>query len=68
MMDEITLEERASHHCASNAVIGLCHSHSHLVGPTLHTYDSALRIAEKLADGSAPGKRDVGHGSRFIWS
>ncbi|KAG2126019.1 hypothetical protein DEU56DRAFT_916170 [Suillus clintonianus] len=52
MMDEIALEERASHHRASNTVIGLCHSHSHLVDPTLHTYDSALRIAEKLADGT----------------
>ncbi|KAG1863130.1 hypothetical protein F4604DRAFT_2030060 [Suillus subluteus] len=51
LMDEIALEERASHHRASNSVIGLCHSHSHLVDPSLHTYDSALRIAEKLAEG-----------------
>ncbi|KAG1763515.1 hypothetical protein EV702DRAFT_1220308 [Suillus placidus] len=51
MMDEIALEERASHHHASNSVVGLCHSHSHLVDPTLHTYDSALCIAEKLAEG-----------------
>ncbi|KAG1777967.1 hypothetical protein EV702DRAFT_947624, partial [Suillus placidus] len=51
MMDEIALEERASHHRASNSVIGLCHAHSHLVDPTLHTYDSALHIAEKLTEG-----------------
>ncbi|KAG1753250.1 hypothetical protein EDB19DRAFT_1626930, partial [Suillus lakei] len=52
MMDEIALEERASHYRASNTVIGLCHSHSHLVDPTLHMYNSALHIAEKLADGT----------------
>ncbi|KIK40925.1 hypothetical protein CY34DRAFT_24572 [Suillus luteus UH-Slu-Lm8-n1] len=51
LMDDIALEERASHHCASNSIIGLCHSHSHLIDPFLHTYDSTLRIAEKLADG-----------------
>ncbi|KAG2338518.1 hypothetical protein BDR05DRAFT_951816, partial [Suillus weaverae] len=51
MMDEIALEERASHHHASNSVVGLYHSHSHLVDPTLHTYDSVLCIAEKLAEG-----------------
>ncbi|KAG1749178.1 hypothetical protein EDD22DRAFT_981849 [Suillus occidentalis] len=47
MMNKIALKERAS-----NAVIGLCHSHLHLIDPTLHMYDSALRIAEKLADGT----------------
>ncbi|KAG2745675.1 hypothetical protein P692DRAFT_20849795 [Suillus brevipes Sb2] len=31
LMDEITLKERALHHCASNSVIGLCHSHSHRI-------------------------------------
>ncbi|KAG2127740.1 hypothetical protein BD769DRAFT_1387674 [Suillus cothurnatus] len=51
-MDEIALEERASHHRASNSVIGLCHSHSHLIDPSLHTYDSVLRIAKKLAEGT----------------
>lgn len=51
-MDEIALEECASHHRASNTVISLCHSHLHLVDLTLHTYDSALHIAEKLADGT----------------
>jgi len=51
-MDEIALEERASHHHASNSVIRLCHSHLHLIYPSLHTYDSALRIAEKLAEGT----------------
>ncbi|KAG0692593.1 hypothetical protein DFH29DRAFT_882269 [Suillus ampliporus] len=54
MMDKIALEEMASHHHPSNSVIGLCHSHSHMVDPTLHTYDSALRIAEKLAEGTVP--------------
>ncbi|KAG0697506.1 hypothetical protein DFH29DRAFT_811628 [Suillus ampliporus] len=54
MMDKIALEEMASHHRPSNSVIGLCHSHSHMVDPTLHTYDSALRIAEKLAEGTVP--------------
>ncbi|KAG1882133.1 hypothetical protein F4604DRAFT_1921847 [Suillus subluteus] len=52
LMDEITLEERASHHHASNSIIGLCHSHLHLIDPSLHTYNSALRIAEKLAEGT----------------
>ncbi|KAG2758117.1 hypothetical protein P692DRAFT_20710328, partial [Suillus brevipes Sb2] len=41
----------ASHHHASNSVVRQCHSHSHLVDPTLHMYDSAFRIVEKLAEG-----------------
>jgi hypothetical protein len=51
MMDEIALDERASHYRPANCVIGLCHSHSNLIDPTLHTYDSALRIATKLNEG-----------------
>jgi hypothetical protein len=43
LMDEITLKERALHHRASNSVIGLCHSHSHRIDLSLHTYDSTLR-------------------------
>jgi hypothetical protein len=42
MMDKIALEERASHYCPANCVIGLCHSHSNLIDPMLHTYDPAL--------------------------
>ncbi|KAG2340486.1 hypothetical protein BDR05DRAFT_977325 [Suillus weaverae] len=55
MMDKFALEECASHHCASNTVIGFCHSHSHLIDPTLHTYDSALHITEKQMSVMAVG-------------
>ncbi|KAG1821708.1 uncharacterized protein BJ212DRAFT_1445215 [Suillus subaureus] len=43
--------ERASHYRPANCVIGLCHSHSNLIDPMLHTYDSTLRIATKLNEG-----------------
>ncbi|KAG1725128.1 hypothetical protein EDB19DRAFT_1897825 [Suillus lakei] len=51
MVDEIALEEMAVHFSKYNKIAGLCWKHSHLVDPVLHTYESAITIAQKIHDG-----------------
>lgn len=51
MIDEIALEEMAVHFSKHNKVGGLCWKHSHIVDPVLHTYDSAVNIAQKIHKG-----------------
>ncbi|KAG2740438.1 hypothetical protein P692DRAFT_201728137, partial [Suillus brevipes Sb2] len=48
MIDEMALEEMAIHFGKHNKIGGLCWKHSHLVDPVLRTYDSAVRIAQKI--------------------
>ncbi|KAG1721835.1 hypothetical protein EDB19DRAFT_1898261 [Suillus lakei] len=48
MVDEIALEEMAVHFSKYNKIAGLCWKHSHLVDPVLHTYESAITIAQKI--------------------
>ncbi|KAG2147916.1 uncharacterized protein EDB93DRAFT_1240582 [Suillus bovinus] len=51
MIDEIALKEMAVHFSKYNKVGGLCWKHSHVVEPILHTYKSAMHIAQKIHDG-----------------
>jgi len=51
MVDEIALEEMAIHFSKYNKIANLCWKHSHLVDPVLHTYESAITIAQKIHDG-----------------
>ncbi|KIK44260.1 hypothetical protein CY34DRAFT_23175 [Suillus luteus UH-Slu-Lm8-n1] len=48
MIDELALEEMAIHFGKYNMIGGLCWKHSNLVDPVLRTYDSAVRIAQKI--------------------
>jgi hypothetical protein len=48
MVDEIALEEMTVHFSKYNKVGGLCWKHLHVVDPVLHTYDSAVSIAQKI--------------------
>ncbi|KAG1753401.1 hypothetical protein EDB19DRAFT_1824124 [Suillus lakei] len=51
MIDKIALEEMAVHFSKYNKVGGLCWKHSHVVDPVLHTYESAVNIAQKIHKG-----------------
>ncbi|KAG1798230.1 uncharacterized protein HD556DRAFT_1440566 [Suillus plorans] len=48
MIDEMALEEMVIHFGKYNMIGGLCWKHSNLVDPVLRTYDSAVRIAQKI--------------------
>ncbi|KAG0694088.1 hypothetical protein DFH29DRAFT_985348 [Suillus ampliporus] len=48
MIDEMAQEEAAVYISQLNSVGGLCWTHSNLIDTTLHTYQSALGIAEAL--------------------
>ncbi|KAG1718200.1 hypothetical protein EDD22DRAFT_855598 [Suillus occidentalis] len=51
MVDEIALEEMVVHLGRYNKIAGLCWKHSHVVDHVLHTYESAITIAQKIQDG-----------------
>ncbi|KAG1743139.1 hypothetical protein EDB19DRAFT_1633376 [Suillus lakei] len=51
MIDEIALEEMVVHFSKFNKVSGLCWKHSNIINPVLHTYDSAVSIAQEIHDG-----------------
>ncbi|KAG2343779.1 hypothetical protein BDR05DRAFT_975796 [Suillus weaverae] len=48
MIDEMALEEMAIHFGKYNMIDGLYWKHSNLVDPVLHTYDSAVCIAQQI--------------------
>jgi hypothetical protein len=59
MIDEIALEEMAVHFSKYNKVRGLCWKHLHIVDPVLHTYDSAVSIAQKIHDGKVHRRKEL---------
>ncbi|KAG1763978.1 hypothetical protein EV702DRAFT_1182661 [Suillus placidus] len=59
MVDEMAIEEMAVHYSQYNKIGGLCWKHTNLVDPVLCTYDSAVRIAQKIYDGDVHLGKEV---------
>ncbi|KAG2344265.1 hypothetical protein BDR05DRAFT_975625 [Suillus weaverae] len=59
MVDEMAIEEMAIHYPRYNKIGGLCWKHSSLIDPVLHTYDSAVRIVQKIHDGEVHLGKEV---------
>ncbi|KAG2117596.1 hypothetical protein DEU56DRAFT_919052 [Suillus clintonianus] len=59
MVDEMAIEEMAIHYPRYNKIGGLCWKHSSLIDPVLRTYDSAVRIAQKIHDGEVHLGKEV---------
>ncbi|KAJ6459246.1 hypothetical protein C8R45DRAFT_1182751 [Mycena sanguinolenta] len=51
LIDEVALDERASHFRHNNSVGGLCRRHSGKVGLQLKSYDDALKMGAKIKTG-----------------
>ncbi|KAG2143675.1 hypothetical protein DEU56DRAFT_870487 [Suillus clintonianus] len=59
MVDEMAIEEMAIHYPRYNKIGGLCWKHSSLIDPVLRTYDSVVRIAQKIHDGEVHLGKEV---------
>ncbi|KAF8834211.1 hypothetical protein BDN67DRAFT_868492, partial [Paxillus ammoniavirescens] len=67
LIDETTTEKTAVYILHSNSIGGLCWTHSHLVDPVLHTYNSALCITADLQSETIHlGKEATVAGARVI--
>ncbi|KAG0701125.1 hypothetical protein DFH29DRAFT_1000528 [Suillus ampliporus] len=55
----LMVDEMAIHYPRYNKIGGLCWKHSSLVDPVLRTYDSAVRIAQKIHDGEVHLGKEV---------
>ncbi|KIO07202.1 hypothetical protein M404DRAFT_54221, partial [Pisolithus tinctorius Marx 270] len=59
LIDETALEEAAIYMSDANGVGGLCWLHSHVIDPSLHTYQSALNITHALQEGHVHLAKEV---------
>ncbi|KIN93961.1 hypothetical protein M404DRAFT_169661, partial [Pisolithus tinctorius Marx 270] len=59
LIDETALEEAAIYMSDANGVGRLCWLHSHVIDPSLHTYQSALNIAHALQEGHVHLAKEV---------